>query len=82
MSQNIMTRIVDSPKWIKSKKATINPENNDDKCFQYALNAGLIYEEIRNHPKKISKVQSFIDQHNWKEVPFDFPSYQKDWKKF
>ena len=56
MSQNIMTRIVDSPKWIKSKKATISPENNDDKCFQYALNAGLIYEEIRNHPKKISKV--------------------------
>ena len=51
-----MTRIVDSPKWIKSKKATISPENNDDKCFQYALNAVLIYEEIRNHPKKISKV--------------------------
>ena len=27
---------VDSPKWLKHKKATINPENDDDKCFQYA----------------------------------------------
>ena len=24
---------VDSPKWLKNKKATINPKNNDDKCF-------------------------------------------------
>ena len=22
-----------SPKWLKNKKATINPKNNDDKCF-------------------------------------------------
>ena len=28
---------IDFPKWIKNKKATINPKNNDDKCFQYAL---------------------------------------------
>ena len=28
---------VDSPKWLKNKKATINPQNKkDDKCFQYA----------------------------------------------
>ena len=24
----------DSPKWLKDKKSTINPKNNDDKCFQ------------------------------------------------
>ena len=28
---------IGSPKWLKNKKATINPENNADKCFQYAL---------------------------------------------
>ena len=27
---------IDSPKWLKDKKSTINPKNNDDKCFQYA----------------------------------------------
>ena len=25
---------IDSPKWLKNKKSTINPKNNDDKCFQ------------------------------------------------
>ena len=28
---------IDSPKWLKNKKATTNPKNNDDECFQYAL---------------------------------------------
>ena len=31
---------MDSPKWLKNKKATINPKNDDDdddKCFQDAL---------------------------------------------
>ena len=32
---------IDSPKWLKKKKATINPKNNDDKCFQYALIVAL-----------------------------------------
>ena len=27
------------PNSLKNKKATINPKNNDDKCFQYALTA-------------------------------------------
>ena len=28
---------IDSPKWLKIKKVTINPKNDDDKCFQYAI---------------------------------------------
>ena len=28
---------IDSPKWLKDKKSTINPKNNDNKCFQYAV---------------------------------------------
>ena len=34
---------IDSPEWLKNKKATINPKNNDDKCFQYALAVALNY---------------------------------------
>ena len=37
---------IDSPKWLTNKKATINPKNNDDKCFQYALTVALNYEQI------------------------------------
>ena len=71
---------IDSPKWLKNKKATINPKNNDDKCFQYALTVALNYEQFKGHPERISKIKPFIDQYNWKEI--DFPSHRKDWKKF
>ena len=37
---------IDSPDWIKKKKATINPKNTDDKCFQYAVTVALNYGEI------------------------------------
>ena len=37
---------IDSPEWLKNKKATINPKNNNDKCFQYALTVALNYEQI------------------------------------
>ena len=37
---------IDSPKWLKTKKATINSKNNDDKCFQYAVTVALNYEKI------------------------------------
>ena len=71
---------IDSPEWLKNKKATINPKSNDDKCFQYALTVALNYEQIKKDPQRISKIKRFIDQYNWKEI--DFPSHRKNWKKF
>ena len=71
---------IDSPKWLKNKKATINPKNEDDKCFQYALTVALNHEQIKNNPERISKIKSFIDQYDWREI--DFPSTGKHWKKF
>ena len=66
---------IDSPEWLKNKKATINPKNNDDKCFQYAVTVALNYENIKNNPERISKIKRFIDQYNWKEI--NFPSHKK-----
>ena len=37
---------IDSPKWLKNKRATTNPENNDDNCFQYALTVALNHQNI------------------------------------
>ena len=71
---------IDSPKWLKDKKSTINPKNNDLKCFQYAATLALNFDNINNHPEKISKIRPFIDQYNWKDI--DFPATSKDWKKF
>ena len=70
---------IDSPKWLKDKKSTINPKNNDDKCFQYAVTLALNLDNIDNHPERISKIKPFINQYNWKDI--DFPPTNKDWRK-
>ena len=71
---------IESPEWLKNKKATINPKINDNKCFQYALTVALNYKQIKKDPQRISKIKPFIDQYDCKEI--DFPSHKKDWKKF
>ena len=39
---------IDFPNWI-NKKATINPFNDDDKCFQYAATVALNDEKIEKN---------------------------------
>ena len=71
---------IDSLKWLKNKKSTINPKNNDYKCFQYAITLALNYDKIDRTPQRISKIKPFIENYNWKDI--DFPSTRKDWNKF
>ena len=70
---------IDSLQWLKTKKSTINPKNNNDKCFQYAVTLSLNLNSIDNHPERISKIKPFINKYNWKDI--DFPAMSKDWKK-
>ena len=71
---------IDFPKWLKDKKLTINPKNNNDKCFQYAVTLALNLDKIKKDPQRVSKIKPFIEKHNWEDI--DFPSTSKDWKKF
>ena len=71
---------IETPEWLKNKSATINCQNDDDKCFQYAITTALNYDEIGNHHQRVNKVKPFIDQYNWKDI--HFPSHVDDWKKF
>ena len=71
---------IDSPKWLKDKKSTINPKNNDDKCFQYAVTLALNLDKIKKDPQRVSKIKPFIEKYNLEDI--DFPSTSKDWKKF
>ena len=72
---------VKSPEWIRNKRATINPKNEDDNnCFQYALTVALNHQSIENHPERISNIKPFINEYNWEGI--DFPWHPKDWKKF
>ena len=45
---------IDYPKWLKNNKATINPKNNDDNCFQYAVTVSLNYLNIQKEYQKSS----------------------------
>ena len=71
---------IDSPKWLKDKKSTINPKNNDYKCFQYAVTLALNPDKINKNSQRISKIKPFVEEYNWKDI--DFPSISKYWKKF
>ena len=79
-SLNRVGPYIDSPEWIKNKKSTINPKNNDYKCFQYAVTVALNRDKINKHSQRVSKIKPFINQYNWSNI--DFPSTSKDWKKF
>ena len=68
---------IDSPKWIKNKKSTINPKNNDYKCFQYAVTLALNLDKINNHPERISKIKPFIDQYNLSDIDISAIYMQK-----
>ena len=67
-------------KWVINNRARINPQNKDNKCFQYSITVALNHQNIENHPERISKIKPFVDQYNWKDI--DFPPRIKEWKKF
>ena len=58
------------PKWIKSKKAVINPQNKDEECFKWAAIAALHHEEIKNNLERISLLRPYENQYNWKGLEF------------
>ena len=47
---------IDSPKWLKDKKSIINPKNNDNKCFQYAVTLALNLDKIKKAHKEYLKL--------------------------
>ena len=71
---------IESPKWLKDKKCTINQKNTDNKCFQYATTLALNINSIDKHHQRISKIKSFINNYNWNDI--NFPAAKKDWNKF
>ena len=71
ISLNRGSSYIISPIWLKSKGVTINPKNTkDNNCFQYALTAALNHQNIDHNPERISKLKSFINNYNWKDIEF------------
>ena len=66
-----------SSEWLRNKKESTTKEDN---CFQNALNYTLNYQNIKANPERISKLKSYINQYNWKDIKV--PSDKEDWKTF
>ena len=71
---------IDSPDWIKKKKAKINPENKNDKCFQYTVTVALSHGEIKYNPERASNIRPFINKYKSKRINYLLKI--GDWKMF
>ena len=45
-------------KWLKSKKAVINPQNKSEECFKWIVTAALHHEEIKKDHQSIPRLRS------------------------
>ena len=50
------------PELIPNKKAVINPKNNDEKFFKWAVVSALHHEDIKQHSERISLLKYYEDQ--------------------
>ena len=53
------------PDWLAKKKAILNPKNLDEKCFKWAVIAGLKWGEIDCHPERVNKLRQYENEFNW-----------------
>ena len=58
------------PDWLAHKKAIINPKNEDQECFRWAVITTSRWEEINNNPERISKLKRFEKDFNWSGIGF------------
>ena len=68
------------PNWLARKEAIINPKNEDQECFKWAVIAASRWEEINNNPKRISKLKRYEKDFDWSGIEFSVSV--KDIKKF
>ena len=69
-----------SPEWVVDKRATINPKNGGNKCFQYSITVALHHQDIKNHPERITNIGPHVGLYNWEGI--EFPAGIKDCKRF
>ena len=66
------------PDWLMSKKAIVNPHNDDEECFKWSViaveNAGM------KDPQRVSNLRKFMDNYDWSGL--EFPVSIKDIGKF
>ena len=66
------------PDWLASKKAIVNPHNDDEECFKWSVIAA---EKVgMKDPQRVSNLRKFTDNYDWSGL--EFPVSIKDIGKF
>ena len=55
------------PDWVVKKKAIINPHNDDEECFKWAVIAA---SEIGKDLQHVSNLKKFVDNYDWSGLQF------------
>ena len=58
------------PDFIQCKKAVINPQNEGNKCFKWAVIASLHNPDIKNNPQRIPNLKKFKNCYDWSGLSF------------
>ena len=58
------------PKWLADKKAIINPQNQDQECFKWAVIAASRWEQIGKNPQRVSNLKKYEMDFNWSGLKF------------
>ena len=64
------------PDWIEKNKAIINPQNNDEECFKWAVIMALEFLNIKSHHERMSNLTKFSNNYDWSGL--EFPVSIKD----
>ena len=65
------------PKELKAKKACLNIQNNDEKCFLWPILASLHSLQRRNNLDRVSKYQEYELSMSWIKYPVDIKDIGK-----
>ena len=55
---------IESPEWLKLKRCIMNPQNNDNRFFQYSITLSLYHQQISKNFFRISKITPYINNLN------------------
>ena len=69
---------IPTPVGLASKKALVNVQNKDQKCFLYSILASLY--PVKQDAERVSKYKKYLDKLNYKGI--EMPMAVKDIDKF
>ena len=58
------------PDWLARKKAIINPQNDDEECFKWAVITALKWTDIKSNRERVSNFRKFADNYDWSGLKF------------